>query len=198
VASVPNSDLFIITGKKKKEMRAIYLYHINTTKYLFIHLYKTYLQILCVFIPFISGTYILRLIYLLNCNWVANWWQQYSTHLHTNNTQNDTKQTIHRTTLQFLEECRLCPIFANYTLAFALQLRKKHGKTSVRHMQLNNEAHSHNHCCSGRTISVKHFKCVCILALTTQQANHIILHRIILYCHLWPVWLYHIFFHIIL
>ena len=26
----------------------------------------------------------------------------------------------------------LCPVFASYTLAFALQLRKKHGKTSVR------------------------------------------------------------------
>jgi hypothetical protein len=25
-----------------------------------------------------------------------------------------------------------CPVFANFNLAFALQLRKKHGKTSVR------------------------------------------------------------------
>jgi tRNA A37 threonylcarbamoyladenosine modification protein TsaB len=25
-----------------------------------------------------------------------------------------------------------CPVFASHTLAFALQLRKKHGKTSVR------------------------------------------------------------------
>ena len=42
-------------------------------------------------------------------------------------------QTIHRTT-QFtnLEECGPCPIFARYTLACASQLRKKHGKTSVR------------------------------------------------------------------
>ena len=42
-------------------------------------------------------------------------------------------QTIHRTT-QFtnLEECGPCLIFASYTLAFALQLREKHGKTSVR------------------------------------------------------------------
>jgi len=37
----------------------------------------------------------------INCNWVVTRWQQYSTHLHTNNTQNDTKQTIHRTTRQF-------------------------------------------------------------------------------------------------
>ena len=58
-------------------------------------------------------------------------------------------QTIHRTTqLTILfgrlsgirtqsdetnwEECGLCPVFASYTLPFALQLRKKHRKTSVR------------------------------------------------------------------
>jgi len=31
-----------------------------------------------------------------------------------------------------MEECGPCPVFACFTLAFALQLRKKHGKTSVR------------------------------------------------------------------
>jgi hypothetical protein len=31
-----------------------------------------------------------------------------------------------------MEECGLCPVFASFTLAFALQLEKKHGKTSVR------------------------------------------------------------------
>ena len=31
-----------------------------------------------------------------------------------------------------MEECGPCPVFASFTLAFALQLRKKHGKTSVR------------------------------------------------------------------
>ena len=42
-------------------------------------------------------------------------------------------QIIHRTTqLANWEECGPCPVFASYTLAFALQLRKKHGKTSVR------------------------------------------------------------------
>ena len=30
------------------------------------------------------------MIYFVNCNWVATRWQQYSTHLHTNSTQNDT------------------------------------------------------------------------------------------------------------
>jgi len=42
-------------------------------------------------------------------------------------------QTIHRTTqLTNWEECGSCPVFASYTLASALQMRKKHGKTSVR------------------------------------------------------------------
>jgi hypothetical protein len=41
----------------------------------------------------------------------------------TNNTKNNIK---------ILEECGPCPVFAGYTLAFALQLRKMHGKTSVR------------------------------------------------------------------
>jgi hypothetical protein len=66
----------------------------------------------------------------------------------TNNTWNNAKQTIHRTTqikqyieqhktnntqnTKILEEFRLCPILASYSLAFALQLRKEHRKTSVR------------------------------------------------------------------
>jgi hypothetical protein len=47
-----------------------------------------------------------------------------STHLHTK---------IHRTTqiTTNVEECKPCPVFASFTLAFALQLRKKHGKTPV-------------------------------------------------------------------
>jgi hypothetical protein len=42
----------------------------------------------------------------VNCNWVATRWQLYSTHLHTNNTQNDTKQTTHRTTQKFWEQLK--------------------------------------------------------------------------------------------
>ena len=64
----------------------------------------------------------------VNCSWVDTRWQKYSTYLHTNNTYNDTKQ-IYRT--QQLEECGPCPVLASYTLAFALQPRKKHGQTSV-------------------------------------------------------------------
>jgi len=41
-------------------------------------------------------------------------------------------QTIQKTTQLIWEECGPCPVFASYTLAFALQLRKKSGKTSVR------------------------------------------------------------------
>jgi hypothetical protein len=43
-------------------------------------------------------------------------------------------QTIHRTTQMTtnVEECGPCSVFASFTLAFALQLRKKHGKTSVK------------------------------------------------------------------
>ena len=52
-------------------------------------------------------------------------------------------QTIHRTTqstqkihrtiqLTNWEACGPCPVVASYTMAFALQLWKKHGKTSVR------------------------------------------------------------------
>jgi uncharacterized integral membrane protein len=43
-------------------------------------------------------------------------------------------QTKHRTTqiTTNVAECGLCPAFASFIVAFALQLRKKHGKTSVR------------------------------------------------------------------
>jgi hypothetical protein len=47
-------------------------------------------------LPFKNKIY--DMTYFINCSWVATRWQYYSTHLHTNNTQNDTKQTIHRTT----------------------------------------------------------------------------------------------------
>jgi len=55
-----------------------------------------------------------------------------STHLHTNNIQNNTnnKRTTQITTN--VVECGPCPVFASFTLAFALQLRKKHRKNSVR------------------------------------------------------------------
>jgi len=41
-------------------------------------------------------------------------------------------KTIHITTQLIWEECGPCPVFASYTLAFTVQLKKKRGKTSVR------------------------------------------------------------------
>jgi len=54
-----------------------------------------------------------------------------STHLHTNNTQNNTNNNGTTQITINVEECGACPVFASFTLAFALQLREKHGKTSV-------------------------------------------------------------------
>ena len=61
-----------------------------------------------------------------NCNWVTPGGSS-TVHIYT--------QTVHRTTQneQYIEqhnnlgECGPCPVLASYTLAFALQLRKKHG-----------------------------------------------------------------------
>jgi hypothetical protein len=51
--------------------------------------------------------------------------------IYTNSTQNTENRTyiIKR---KKIARCSLCPVFASYILAFALQLRKKHRKTSVR------------------------------------------------------------------
>ena len=79
----------------------------------------------------IGGKYWYDIIYLLNAVGLP---------LGGSSTVHIYAQTTHRTiqNKQYikqhnnLEECRPCPIFADFTLAFALQLRKKHGKTSVR------------------------------------------------------------------
>ena len=54
-------------------------------------------------------------------------------HIYTQTVHRTTQiQTKHRTTqiTTNLEEWRPCPIFVSFTPAFALQLRKKHGKPS--------------------------------------------------------------------
>ena len=57
--------------------------------------------------------------------------EQYSTVRYS--TVHSYTQTVQRTTqLTNWEECGPCPVFAIYTLAFALQLWKKHGKISIR------------------------------------------------------------------
>jgi hypothetical protein len=72
------------------------------------------------------------MIYIFNRNWVDTRGQQYITHLHTNNIQDTEKGEFGK--------CVPCPVFASYALAFALQLRKKDGKTSVR-VAMRNFAH---------------------------------------------------------
>jgi hypothetical protein len=42
------------------------------------------------------------------------------------------ERNIHNNKQKKIGKCGPCPVFASYTLAFALQLRKKHGETSVR------------------------------------------------------------------
>jgi hypothetical protein len=55
-----------------------------------------------------------------------------STHLHTNNTYNNTNKNRTTQITTYVEECEPCLVFTSFTLAFALQLRTKHGKPSVR------------------------------------------------------------------
>jgi len=40
-------------------------------------------------------------------------------------------QTVNRTLQLIWEDCGLCPVFASYSLAFALQLREKYGKGKI-------------------------------------------------------------------
>jgi hypothetical protein len=42
------------------------------------------------------------------------------------------ERNIHNIKKEKIGKCGPCPVFASYTLAFALQLRKKHGKPSVK------------------------------------------------------------------
>ena len=51
--------------------------------------------------------------------------------VHRKNTENTNNNRTTRITTNW-EECGPCPVFASYTLAFALQLRKKHGEISAR------------------------------------------------------------------
>jgi hypothetical protein len=52
------------------------------------------------------------------------------THLHTNNTNNTNNNRTTQITTN-VEECGPRPVSASFTLVFALQLKKNHGKTSA-------------------------------------------------------------------
>jgi hypothetical protein len=51
-----------------------------------------------------------------------------STHLHTNDTQNNANNNRATQIITNVEECGPCHVFASFTGAFALQLSKKYGK----------------------------------------------------------------------
>ena len=88
-----------------------------------------------------SGTYDI----FVNCNWVVTRWQYYSTYLHTDNTQNNTNNNRTKQLTTNLEEGGPCPVFANFTLAFALKLRKKHGKNLSQGSRRHDEGTVHKH-----------------------------------------------------
>ena len=104
----------------------------------------------------------------VNCNWVNTRWQCYSTHNqyieqhHNNKTtqitaqHNNNRKTIAQHNDNYFWRVRTVPRLVRLTLAFALQLRKKHGKTSVRvvkeccyplpkHPHNYNTHHTHTH-----------------------------------------------------
>jgi hypothetical protein len=57
-------------------------------------------------------------------------YKQYTEHRERNIHNNQKKDR--KTKKEKFGKCGPSPVFASYTVAFALQLRKKHGKTSVR------------------------------------------------------------------
>jgi len=66
----------------------------------------------------------------INCSWVVTRWQYTFTHKQYIEQHIKNNRTTQITTN--VEECVQCPVFVSFTLAFTLQLRKKHGKASGR------------------------------------------------------------------
>jgi hypothetical protein len=62
-----------------------------------------------------------------NCNWFDTRWQQYSTHLHTNSTQNGTYITMKR---KKNWEVRAVPRLRELYSNICLTTEEKHGQTS--------------------------------------------------------------------
>ena len=98
-----------------------------------------------------------------------------SIHLHTNNTQNNTNNNGTTQITTNVEECGPCPVFTSFTLAFALQLRKRGLLATV--VAVEKQWVSHN-------LSV----CICSLRYLACNAHAP-------YCHMWPAPLYNIFLH---
>ena len=64
----------------------------------------------------------------VNCNWVVSRWQYYSTHLHKDNTQNNTNNNRTTQIPNNLEECGPCSVFANFVEYCASSTGKKLSK----------------------------------------------------------------------
>jgi len=52
------------------------------------------------------------------------------------------------------------------------------------------QARSRNHCCGGKAVIISYSECVPVSLVSQHQSA-----CAVLYCHLWPVWTYHIFLH---
>jgi hypothetical protein len=73
------------------------------------------------------------MMYIFNCNWVDTRWQQYSTHLHTNSTQNAENGTyITIKILKLIWELRVVPRLCELYPSICLTTEENHGKLSVR------------------------------------------------------------------
>ena len=99
----------------------------------------------------------------VNCKWVVTRWQLCNTHLHTNNTQNDSKQTIRRTT----QTLRIHKFWNSAGRAPTLRDIPWHSPYNW----------GKSHCCSGRTnihsvfvvelrVTVNYIKMFSVAALT--------------------------------
>jgi hypothetical protein len=76
--------------------------------------------------------------------------------------------------MKFKDVCRL-------QLSMAIETPRAQWAVSEQDRQHASEARSRYHCCRGKTISIKYYKCVsCILALVIQQRGASLLRRIIL------------------
>lgn len=61
----------------------------------------------------------------------------------------------------------------------------------ITRLSRNAEAHSCNRCCSGNSINSTYSECVCVCSLSYSACN-----PLASYCHLWPLLLCNIFFHL--
>ena len=66
----------------------------------------------------------------VNCDWVCHPVASSTAHIYAQTTRNNTNNNRTTQITNNLEECGPCPVFASFTLAFALQLRKTHENLS--------------------------------------------------------------------